>query len=171
MKTSAKITTVTFLAAMALGAAALTGGCTVTSTSSTDTDGGTSSSGGSSSGGSSSGGSSGSTTTDGGGDSSTATCDNPKQTYKFPDTCQACLDTKCCDKLQACFNQNPAADGGADVDCNTYSECVSDCNADPNADQTCYDACDAATNQAIITAYDILTTCGETNCATECGGN
>lgn len=167
MKTSAKITTVTFLAAMALGAAALTGGCTVTSTTSNDTDGGTSSSGGSSSGGSSSGGSSG-TPSDSGTDSG-ATCDNPKQTYKFPDACQTCLEKNCCSKLNDCFGQD-VGDAG-DVDCNTYSSCISDCNADPNADQTCYDTCDAATNQALITSYDILTTCGETNCATECGGN
>lgn len=167
MKLSAKMTTVTFLAAMALGAAALTGGCTVTSTSSTDTDGGTSSSGGSS-GTSSSGGSSG-TPSDSGTDTGTATCEgNEKQTYKFPDACQTCLEAKCCDKLVACYGQDPGDAG--DVDCNVYSECISDCNAGA-ADDACYEACDAATNQSIITAYDILATqCAATNCATECGG-
>lgn len=165
MKLSAKITTVTFLAAMALGAASLTGGCTVNSTSSTDTDGGPSSSSGGSSGGSS-----GSTTTDAGDSSTAATCQgNEKQTFKFPDACQTCLEAKCCDKLKACYGQDPGDAG--DVDCNTYSECISACNADPTADASCYETCDAATNQAIITAYDILSEqCAATNCATECGG-
>jgi hypothetical protein len=100
MKTSAKITTVTFLAALALGAASLTGGCTVNSTSSTDTDGGTSSSGGSSSGGSS-----GTTTSDGGSDGG-ETCDTANQTTKYPAACQACTENNCCDKISACFDQN-----------------------------------------------------------------
>lgn len=167
MKLSAKITTVTFLAAMALGAATLTGGCTVTSTSSTDTDGGTSSSGGSSSGGSSSGSSG--TTSDGGGDGGGGVCtDNTKQTFKFPTECQSCLDTSCCDKLKSCFGQDPGDAG--DVDCNTYSQCISDCNNDPNAPDTCYDTCDVATNQAIKTSYDVLLNCAKNNCgdATKC---
>lgn len=167
MKLSAKITTVTFLAAVALGAATLTGGCSVNSTTSTDTDGGPSSSSGGSSG---TGSSSGSTTTDGGGDAAATTCEgNEKQTFKFPDACQACLDTKCCDKLKACYGQDPGDAG--DVDCNTYSSCISDCNAAATPEDSCYDACDNATNQAIKTSYDILTQCADTNCATECGGN
>lgn len=170
MNTSAKITTVTFLAAMALGATVLTGGCSVNSTTSSDTDGGpSSSSGGSSSGGSSSGGSSSGSTSDGGGDAG-ATCQgNDKQTFTFPDACQACLESKCCDKLKACYNQDPGDAG--DVDCNTYSSCISDCNAKPEgAEQdACYEVCDNATNNAITAAYEILTNCGNTNCATECG--
>jgi hypothetical protein len=161
MKLSAKITTVTFLAAMALGAATLTGGCTVTSTSSTDTDGGPSSSSGGSSGGSSG-------TADAGDGSSAATCEgNSGQTYKFPDECQACLEAKCCDKLKSCFGQTP----DAGVGCNDYSSCISDCNAKPEAEQdACYEQCDIAVDPAVKVAYEVLaTTCMPNNCATECG--
>jgi hypothetical protein len=158
MKTSAKITTVTFLAAMALGAAALTGGCTVTSTTSNDVDGGTSSSGGSSSGGSSSG-----STGDGGGDAS-ATCDTSSQTTKYPAACQTCTENKCCDKITACFGQTPP-DGG--VDCNGYAECVSTC--EEGTDDTCIDnECKATAPQSVVTAFDILQNCQLTNCEAEC---
>lgn len=172
MKLSAKTTTtLTLTAAMALGMAAFAG-CTVTSTTSSDTDGGTSSSSSSSSSGGSSSSSSGSTTTDSGTDAPAAACtENTKQTSKFdPATCQACLEAKCCDKLVACFGMDPNAgvDGGSNVDCNVYSDCIADCNAKGGDVQQCYGLCDAATSQALVTAYDILDQCGATNCATEC---
>jgi len=94
MNTSAKITTGTFLAAMALGAASLVA-CTVNSTSSTDTDGGTSSSGGSSSGTTSSSGGSSGTTDDGGSSGDGGTCDSTSQTTKYPAACQSCTETSC----------------------------------------------------------------------------
>lgn len=170
MKLSAKTTTTaTFFAAMALGVAAFAG-CTVTSTTSSDTDGGSSSSSSSSGGSSSS--SSGSTTTDSGTDAPAAQCaDNTKQTSKFdPATCQACLEAKCCDKLVACFGQDPNAgqDGGANVDCNVYSDCIAECNGKGGDVQACYATCDAATSQGIVTAYDILDKCGADNCTAEC---
>lgn len=175
MKLSAKTTTTaTFFAAMALGMAAFAG-CTVTSTTSSDTDGGSSSSSSSSSGGSSSSSSSGGSSsgdTDAGGDASVNACpDNTKQTSKFdPATCQACLEAKCCDKLVACFSQDPNAgqDGGANVGCNEYSDCIADCNTKGGDVQACYGICDAATSQGIVTAYDILDQCGADNCSAEC---
>ena len=172
MKLSAKTTsTATFFAAMALGMAAFAG-CTVTSTTSSDTDGGTSSSSSSSSSGGSSSSSSGSTTTDSGTDAPAAQCtENTKQTTKFdPASCQACLDAKCCDKLVACFGQDPNAgqDGGANVDCNAYSDCIADCNGKGGDVEACYGICDAATSQGIVTAYEILEKCGADNCAAEC---
>ena len=158
MKLSAKITTVTFLAAMALGAATLTGGCTVTSTSNTDTDGGTSSSGGSS------GGSSGSTTTDGG-DGGGSTCEAASdQNTKYPAACQTCTETKCCDKIGACFGQDP---GDAGLGCNEYAECVSTCEegSDPNC---ITEQCDTVVAPAVKTAFDILEKCQLDNCEAEC---
>jgi hypothetical protein len=158
MKTSAKITTVTFLAALALGAASLTGGCTVNSTSSTDTDGGTSSSGGSSSGGSS-----GTTTSDGGSDGG-ETCDTANQTTKYPAACQACTENNCCDKISACFDQDP---GEAGVGCNAYAECVSTC--EEGTDDNCIaEQCDIAVAPAVKTAFDILQQCQLTSCEAEC---
>jgi hypothetical protein len=158
MNTSAKITTGTFLAAMALGAASLIA-CTVNSTSSTDTDGGTSSSGGSSSGGSS-----GSTTTDGGGGDGGDTCDTAKQTTKYPAACQTCTETKCCDKVGACFNQDP---GDAGLGCNEYAECVSTC--EEGTDDTCVETqCDTVVAPAVKTAFDILEKCQLDNCEAEC---
>ena len=154
MNTSAKITTGTFLAAMALGMASLVA-CTVTSTSSTDTDGGTSSSGGSS------GGSSG--TTSDAGDDGGETCDSTSQTTKYPAACQACTEAQCCDKIGACFNQQP--DGG--VGCNDYAECVSTC--EEGTDDTCIETqCDAVVDPAVKTAFDILQKCQLDNCQTEC---
>jgi len=170
MNVSAKTTTTaTFFAAMALGMAAFAG-CTVTSTTSSDTDGGTSSSSSSSGGSSSS--SSGSTTSDSGSDAPVNACAaNTKQTSKFtPDSCQACAEAKCCDKLVACFGQDPNAgqDGGTNVDCNVYSDCIADCNQKGGDVQACYGNCDAATSQSVITAYDILDQCAVDNCAAEC---
>jgi hypothetical protein len=160
MNTSAKITTGTFLAAMALGAASLIA-CTVNSTSSTDTDGGTSSSGGSSGTTSSSGGSSG-TTSDAGEDG--GTCDSTSQTTKYPAACQACTETNCCDKIGACFGQDP---GDAGVGCNDYAECVSTC--EEGTDDTCIETqCDAIVAPAVKTAFDILQQCQLSNCETEC---
>lgn len=163
MKTSAKITTGTFLAAMALGAASLVVACTVNSTSSTDTDGGTSSSSGGSSGTtSSSGGSSGTVSDGGGGDG--GSCDTAKQETKYPAACQTCTESKCCDKIGACFNQEP---GDAGVNCNAYAECVSTCEegSDPNC---VAEQCDTIVAPAVKTAFDILEQCQLSNCEAEC---
>ena len=167
MKTSAKWTAVTFLAATALGAAAFAfSGCTVGSGTVNDdgstgtppttppgTPPGTPPSG------------------DGG-----ATCEgNTQDTTKadFGADCQACLDENCCTELKNCFNQTAGTlDGGvAAADCNDYAKCILFCNNEDAGDPaTCEQDCDTATTSAISTSYNDILTCGkDKGCATRCG--
>src|SRR5689334_17176878 len=96
---SIKWTTVSFLAASALGAGAFAfAGCTVTSGDPSD-DGGVVKDGG------------GTDTTpsdSGGDDGGTVTCEgNTKQQKKLvSDACQNCLNTNCCSELKTCFNKD-----------------------------------------------------------------
>jgi hypothetical protein len=166
MKSSAK-TLLTFTAAMALGAAATVSACTVTSTTNPNFDGGPSSSSGGSSGGSSG-------SNDGGG-----TCSplNQNEQAKFDTACQSCFESKCCTELKGCFNLTPAKDdaGTSLADCNTYTSCIDTCTVNNPTDQDardqCYLLCDdpTVTDPAVVTAYETMTSCGRTNCATECG--
>ena len=178
MKLSAKShVAVSFIASLALGAVAFAG-CTVTSGTVDDTDGGTSSST-SSSGGSSSGStSSRSGSTGDSGTDAASTCEPNNQTSDFAPPnygaeCQSCAESKCCNEVQACFNQDPNAgdDAGANVGCDDYKKCIDDCNTTGGDDDTikaCYDICDAATSQALITSFDIMQKCLEDNCGVEC---
>jgi hypothetical protein len=156
MKFSAKFTTVSFLAAAAIGAGALAfGGCTVTSgtvnddggpTVTPENDGGTG--------------------TDG---STAATCEgNTQKADLVSADCQACLDTKCCTELKGCFNAPVTSDGGGTDDCNAFSTCISFCyqNAQPGA---CLDECAAAAGDGIPDAYQGIIDCAKANgCETVC---
>lgn len=168
MKTSAKVTTLTFFGASALAAAAFAFGCTVTS-GTVDDDGGTTSS------------SSGNppptppSTDGGGGDSATATCEGNNQDKTQADfgaECQSCLEANCCSQLKNCFNQTPAADdaGTTPDDCNKYSKCVLFCeNGDAGDVQQCEQECSAATTPAIENSYNDILVCGKASCSTQCG--
>jgi hypothetical protein len=169
MTTSAKWTTVTFLAASALGAAAFAFGCTVTS-GTVDDDG---DAGGSSSGDPVS--TPPATEDDGGTDAATATCEGNNQDLTkadFDPACQSCLEASCCTELKGCYNQTAEADGGIPVDdCNAYTQCILFCNnGDAGDPATCQSECDQATTQSIIDAYDAILSCGSANgCAEVCG--
>ncbi len=170
MNTSAKLYAVTFLAASALGVAVLTGGCTVTSGTVNDTDGGSSGSSGTS-------GTSGSSgTTDDGGTEAGPTCNNPSQTEKFSATCQACLEAKCCNELNACYTI-PKPGDGTKLDCNDLTKCITDCrannppqNGDSGAADTCADDCadPDANADGVVDAYNAIIACTGNNCNAEC---
>src|SRR5262245_17040067 len=148
MNSSAKITTVSFLAAAALGAAVFMG-CTTTSTTVDDTDGGTSTSK-TDSGSSSSGGDSG-----GGG----ATCESKQQGTFISDTCQACAEKSCCTQLKTCFDL-PGDDANGKVDCNAYTTCIDDCGTKPEGElETCYKDCDDTAADGVQTAYEAIESC------------
>ncbi len=159
MKFSVKFTTVSFLAAAALGAGALAfGGCTVTS-GTVDEDGGP-------------------PVTPTGGDSGSdaapaATCEGNKQQGDLVSAaCQACLNAKCCTELKGCFNANITANqqGGTQT-CQEYATCISTCITKSTAsDQAlCYEDCQALAAQDIPSDYEAIITCAQQNgCETAC---
>ncbi len=152
MNSSAKLTIVTLLASLALGAAAIQG-CTVTSGTSDDTDGGTQSSGGTSGNGTS-GGTSGTTEQDAGEDAAAAVCEGNKQTTQFtPESCQACLNEKCCAELKPCFDYVPPDD--TTLTCDQLLDCLQTCEGD-----VC-DECQAGTTTDLQTAFDAIVECGK----------
>jgi hypothetical protein len=159
MNSSAKMTTISFLAAAALGAVVFAG-CTVGSGTVDDTDGGTVTptpdSGTSDTG---------STDTDSG---PAATCESKQQGDFINATCQACLANSCCTELKGCFDLAGDADAGT-VDCNEYSTCIDDCGTKPEAERdACYSDCDLTAAPGVQTAYESITTCATTNCSAEC---
>jgi hypothetical protein len=163
MTLSAKWSTVSLVAAMALGAGAFAfSGCTVTS-GTIDDDGGRvrPDSGQTDSG----------TATDSGTDDAVApVCEGNAQTTKLvSDECQACMDQNCCDELKGCFNQTDV-----EVSCNDYADCLAPCFAPGVEDAAaCIEerGCNDATDESIITAYEAMITCGGANddCAAACG--
>lgn len=163
MNSSAKMTAVTLLAVAALGAAVATQGCTITSGTDSDTDGGATSSSGSS--GQSSGG-----TADGG--SAPKACVGNKQAENngfAPESCQTCLEQKCCTQLKTCFDI-AADEAGTTLDCNAYVECTDECQKKPAADiADCQQACDDNAAAGVVKAYDAIPECGKASCAKECG--
>jgi len=166
MNSSAKLFAVTFVAATALGATVLMGGCTVTT--SNDTDGGTTNS----SSGSSGSGTDSSTTSDTGTNTDSGpVCDTTKQTQKFAVGCQTCLESKCCTQLTTCFG---LAKEPNKLDCNGLTECVTTCRADttktPAEQETCANECaDVDANSAgVIDAYNNIIECTNQQCATDC---
>lgn len=167
MNVSAKWTTVTFIAASALGSLVFAfSGCTTTS-GTVNEDGGPTTTSNPDSG--------------GGGDSAAtvSTCEGNTEDVKkvgFTDECQACLDAHCCTELKNCFNL-PAGkdDAGADLaDCNTYAACEVDCytNVDAGDPDKCEtDLCNnpSFSGKAVQDAYGAILTCGKTDCGTICG--
>jgi hypothetical protein len=158
MNTSAKITAFSLLAASALGVAAFVG-CSTTSSLSDDTDGGSRDSG--------------STTDD---DASTGSftvgsiCKTNTQVGKFgSDSCQKCLENKCCTQLKGCFNLAGIDAGQQQATCESYSDCTAECQqeATPAAVKECQDLCDEAT-PTFVQPYDAIETCGRSSCASEC---
>jgi hypothetical protein len=157
MKLSARLTTVSFLAASALGVGAFAfGGCTVTSGTVDDTDSGTST------------GDSGTTTDSGKTDSGTSACPGASKQASALGTaaCQTCMENKCCTALTACYGLAVDTDGGA-LDCNGIQKCAEDCvnDADPAA---CLDLCSAAAGTGVEGAYGAVVDCSDSACATEC---
>lgn len=164
MSASAKLTAVTLLAAAALGAAVVTQGCTVTSGTVDDTDGGTQNTSGGTSG--TSGTSGGSTDGDGGSDSGSSgggeTCNPGEFPTSLDETCQACLEQKCCADLKTCFGITPE---GENLSCQELAECVNDAE-----DETVHQACVDSADPAVQEAYGRIVGCADNNCAAECGG-
>jgi hypothetical protein len=160
MKSSAKTTAVSFLAAAALGAAAFLG-CSVESGTVDDTDGGTQNNDKDS-------GKTDSGTTDSGGET-VSTCTDKQKGVFVSETCQACLDTKCCSELTACYTI-PSDEATGKVDCNDYDSCIDECSTKGDDQlEACYQDCDDVAATGVQDAYEAIETCGTTNCATECG--
>ncbi|HVJ93531.1 MAG TPA: hypothetical protein VM580_27205 [Labilithrix sp.] len=165
MNSSAKISAFSFLAATALGAL-LFAGCTVTSGTVDDTDGGTSNNNNNKQ----DGGSSDDGGSDGGDIDAGPTCDNPNQQgYFISESCQACLEAKCCSQLTTCYGL-PGDEANGKLDCNQYDECISDCGGKSGDElQACYADCDSLAADGVQTAYEAIESCGETSCVSECG--
>lgn len=166
MNSSAKFSAFSFLAAAALGAAAITG-CTLSSGTVDDTDGGTWNNDKDS----------GTPATDGGATDSgtdggdTLTCESKQEGEFISPECQSCLATSCCTELKTCFDIAGDDDEGL-VDCNEYASCVDACGAITDAEEAadCYETCDSiATDNGVVAAYDAILSCGTTSCATVCG--
>jgi hypothetical protein len=154
MKSSAKVTAVSFVAATALGAAIFMG-CTFGSGTVDDTDGGTQNP--------DSGRNETSTPTDGGPPGDSSACSTPTRTFTIgSEACQACANTKCCGQQQACFGIAGDPDAGT-TDCNDYNDCyVAATTPDDIA------VCDLAASQGVPAAYQQMLQCLESNCAADC---
>ena len=171
MNSSARITAVILLAAAALGGAVF--GCTVTSGTVNDTDGGTQIPDPTTD--------SGTTDPDTGTGNTTpdsgATCAAAsKQTKPIRSAkCQACLNTKCCTAMTACYDL-PAPDASFPVDCNAYQDCIrTECDENPNAGADCDELCKATAADGVAAAFEALEACGDgsgtpgpDNCLAEC---
>lgn len=147
---SAKVTTVSFVAAAALGAAALAfAGCTVTG-GTVDNDGGPA-------------------VDTGSPDAPVATCEGNKQAGSLVSAaCQSCLNAKCCTELKGCFNATVIPDAGGTEDCNEFSKCISFCyeKAQP---QACLEECAAAAGDGIPDRYQDFIDCAKAKgCETLC---
>lgn len=154
MKSSAKLTAVSFFALTALAGASIAfSGCTVTSGKVDDIEGGT-----------------------GNKDSATPLGDaadgsvpnacpgNTKETIGpiVSAACQAKLDSTCCAELVACFGfEISKTDAGAGaLDCNGYTDCTDKCNSGPQADRVdCQKGCNLATPQGVQDAYGKIEDC------------
>ena len=165
MNSSAKMTTLSFLAAAALGAVVFTG-CTVSSGTSNDTDGGTQNNDEKDAG---------STDETDAGETPDSgdvkACEtNDKQTAPLISAeCQSCLDTSCCSQLTACFSI-PGDEQAGTVDCNVYAKCIADCGEKQGDELTkCYEECDLVAAEGVAQGYDGVVTCAATNCKTPCG--
>ena len=165
MNSSAKMTTVSFLAAAALGAAVFMG-CTVTSGTVDDTDGGTQNNNNNNDGG-------------GGGNDSgsqpetgTEACQAPQpDTAKFePAACQSCYESKCCLELTNCFSL-PGDEANGKLDCAGFKSCLDDCAGKPAGQEQddCITECtDVLAADGVVDAWRSLQTCNDQQCATEC---
>lgn len=171
MNSSATTTTLSFLAAAALGAAMFMG-CTITSSTTDDTDGGTRIN---------------DTDKDkdkdkdtpeagapeGGGEA----CESPQKTPFEPAACQSCMESNCCLELKNCFNIGEDTANGK-LGCDGFRECIDDCDK-PNDDgtektdkqkTTCYqELCsDLIAADGVVTAWQSILACTEQSCKTDC---
>jgi hypothetical protein len=70
-------------------------------------------------------------------------------------TCKTCMEANCCDEGQAC---------GTSAECAAVYVCIDACGDDT----ACQDECLETGDEPGIAAYQTLTTCRTTSCATEC---
>lgn len=166
MNTSAKLTAVSFLAALALGAAAFTG-CTTSSTIDDDTDGGQT-------------GDDDDDDDDAGNGSDTGNnapaCESKQDTSKgilVSETCQTCAEreTNCCAEIKTCFDIAGDPEAGLG-DCHYYVEGSDECQGKPEGEEreTCYKDLNDTSAPGVQEAYEALVDCAVSKCATECGG-
>lgn len=164
MNSSAKMTTLSFLAAAALGAVVFMG-CTVTSGTVDDTDGGTQNNDKDA----------GNNNNDSGQQSETGTGDKCESTQpesaKFqPEACQTCLEKSCCVEIKNCFNLPGDPDNGK-LDCAGFKDCIDDCATKPAGQEQddCIKECtDDLAAAGVVDAWQSLTACTDQSCATEC---
>ncbi len=162
MNSSAKKSALSFLAAAALGAAAIMG-CSVSTGSGTvdDTDGGTHNNDNKDK-------DAGSDKADTGTDTP-QTCELPTQTSKVePAACQTCLEQKCCLEMKNCYAL-PGDEAGGKVDCDGLKQCLDDCAKDPDTEKDCSKGCvDDLAAPGVKDAFASILTCQEQSCNAEC---
>jgi hypothetical protein len=166
MKLHATWSKMSILGALAFGmGAAVYTGCTVTSGTVDDFDGGSGTTLDSGSP------TSDASTGDGGVEGNVGTvCKSAQKSQIIDDTCQLCLEQKCCTQLKGCFDL-PASDG---VSCDEYGACVDQfkCEVlDPAVDagSTTCDGCRSGAATGVPAGYNNIVMCAETSCKTECG--
>lgn len=165
MNSSAKKTTLSFLAAAALGAVVFMG-CSVSSGTVDDTDGGTQNN--DKDAGNNNNNDSGQQSETGTGDKCEST---QPETAKFkPEACQTCLEKSCCLEIKNCFSLPGDADNGK-LDCAGFKDCLDDCSAKPAGQEQddCIKECtDTLAAAGVVDAWQSLTACTDQSCATEC---
>lgn len=84
--------------------------------------------------------------------------------------CQSCLDAKCCDELETCFDL-PAGDDGA-YDCTNYALCIDDCTtiSRKSSRDACYADCGDDSAKGVSDAYVDIEQCAVDHCMAACTG-
>lgn len=72
--------------------------------------------------------------------------------------CQACVDGSCCAELQDC-------DPTTTSDCGKLTKCLIDCGDNDACQQACVDADETASQGAGLTAFQLIFSCFDENCA------
>ncbi len=162
MNSSAKKTTVSLLASVALGAFVFA--CTTGSGTVDDTDGGTVVNRPADSG-----------TNSDGGTTPTNACPTYNGGFTIQNAqCQSCLETNCCSAISTCFDiKSDSADAGTagQAGCDDYDTCVESCQSsgDETEQATCVaEICDSTAKTGVKEAYEAFQTCRQQSCDAVC---
>jgi hypothetical protein len=169
MNSSAKITALSFLAAAALGAAAIQG-CTVTSDTNPDTDGGTHNNNNNNPDNTDNGDSGDNTDTTPPDSGDTGPIASQTSLFK-PEACQSCLLNNCHTDMATLFGITAES---TQLDGNGFKDCVDGCASEADVEactSTGENSCTKLAAPGVEDAYRSVMACAEEKCPTDCAGD